>query len=82
MALNGWHVAGFVVSAAVSGVEELGALLSATPGFVVHAQDGATGRLVVTVETDSVEDQEARFVWMRSLRGVQGVDLVYHEVSA
>ncbi len=75
------HVAGFVVSAVTSGVERLGALLSATPGFLVHAQDGATGRLVVTLETDSVEDQEARFAWMRSLHGVQAVDLVYHEVS-
>lgn len=82
MTLHGWHVAGLIVSVVTTGVAELGALLSATPGFMVHAQDGATGRLVVTLETDSVEDQEARFAWIRSLRGVQGVDLVYHEVSA
>jgi len=52
--------------------------LAAVPGLQVHAEDARTGRIVVTLETASIEGQETQFAWVRALREVRSVDLVCH----
>jgi nitrate reductase NapAB chaperone NapD len=52
--------------------------LEAMPGVHLHARDNGTGRIVVTLETASIDEQEAQFAWVRTLRGVRAVDLVCH----
>jgi nitrate reductase NapAB chaperone NapD len=76
--LHPLHVAGLLVSAAPGQLRDVVRHLSAAPGLQVHARDDTTGRIVVTIETASIDEQEAQFAWVRTLCGVRAVDLVCH----
>ncbi|MEQ1897060.1 MAG: chaperone NapD [Vicinamibacterales bacterium] len=76
------HVAGLVVNAAPADVERVENLVSAQPGFVVCARDVSTGRMAVTLETGSVDEQEAGFAWLSALPGVRTVSLACHHIDS
>ena len=73
-----FHIAGLLIRAAPGRVADVARNLAAVPGLQVHAEDKRTGRIVVTLETASIEEQEAQFAWVRTLREVRAVDLVCH----
>ena len=72
------HIAGLLVSAVPGQLGDLVGQLAVVPGLQVHARDDVTGRVVVTLETDSINEQEAQFTRVRTLCGVRAVDLVYY----
>jgi nitrate reductase NapAB chaperone NapD len=74
---HAFHIAGVLISAAPGRVADVSRNLAAVPGLQVHAGDNRTGR-IVTLETASIEEQEAQFSWVRTLREVRAVDLVCH----
>lgn len=76
--LHGLHVAGLLVSVVPGEIRHVMRHLSAAPGLQVHARDDITGRIVVTIDTASIDEQEAQFEWVRTLPGVRVVDLVCH----
>lgn len=73
------HVAGLLVVASTPQLDAVARQLSALRGVTVHGADAATGRLVVTVETDSMEAQQAVFAAVSRLPGVGAVSLVCHQ---
>jgi nitrate reductase NapAB chaperone NapD len=72
------HIAGLLISAGPGRVTDVVRSLGAVPGLEVHAGDDRTGRIVVTLETASIEEQEAQFARVRTLREVRAVDLICH----
>ena len=72
------HVAGLLVTAVPGELSDVVRQLAAAPGLQVHARDDATGRIVVTMATASIDEQEAQFAWAQTVCGVRAVDLVCH----
>lgn len=72
------HIAGLLVNAEPGRAADVVRSLASVPGLQVHAEDARTGRIVVTLETASIEEQETHFAWVRALREVRSVDLVCH----
>ena len=58
--------------------EEVLSSLGALSGVEVHQQDRATGRLVLTQETESIDAQVEGLGRIRNVPGVQKAELVYH----
>jgi nitrate reductase NapD len=54
--------------------------LSALPGVRVHQQDPATGRLVLTLEAASIDDEIEGLRRIQRLPGVASAELVYHRL--
>ena len=73
-----FHIAGLLIRVAPGHVADVARNLAAVPGLYVHVEDTRTDRLVVTLETASIEEQEAQFAWVRTLDEVRAVDLVCH----
>lgn len=71
---HAFHIAGLLISAAPGRVADVARDLAAVPGLHVHAGDNRTGRIVVTLETASIEEQEAEFARVRTLREVRAVE--------
>jgi nitrate reductase NapAB chaperone NapD len=57
------------------------AALQTVPGVEVHHHDAATGRIVVTQETEATADPEREMKRLQELPDVVRVDLVYHYVE-
>jgi nitrate reductase NapAB chaperone NapD len=75
------HVAGLLVAAHPAELAGVARQLAARPDTEVHAADEAAGRLVVTVETASVDGQETAFREISALPGVAVVSLVCHRAE-
>lgn len=58
--------------------EEVLASLGAMSGVEVHQRDPATGQLVLTQETESIDTQVEGLGRIRNVPGVRKADLVYH----
>ena len=72
------HVAGLLVSTHPAELAAVEQRLSLLPGLAVHGSDPDSGRLVVTIETDSLEEQETLFAGVSRVPGVWTVSLVCH----
>lgn len=62
-------------------MDEVEGRLDGEPGVEVHVREHQTGRLVVTVDTPTLREQEARFKAISGIPGVCSVDLVCHYVD-
>lgn len=69
---------GIVVCTRPDRLADLALSLSDLPGVQVHQRDTATGRLVVTLEAGSVDDEIRGLRQIQSFPGVVSADLVYH----
>lgn len=76
------HVAGLLVVVQPGSLEEIANLIGESPGAEVHIREPETGRLVVTLDTPTLREQEAGFKAIANLPGVRSVDLVCHYVDA
>lgn len=75
------HVAGLLVTAHPDVMDEVAGRLDREPGVEVHVREHQTGRLVVTLDTPTLDDQRTRFKAIANMRGVRSVDLVCHYVD-
>jgi nitrate reductase NapAB chaperone NapD len=77
-----WHVSGLLIAAYPGRLEEVAQGVAMVTGAAVHARDEAGGgRLVVTLEGESLDAQQATCAWLVGLPGVAAVDLVCHYVA-
>lgn len=74
------HIAGIVVYAQQAQLDSVGACIAAVPGADVCASD-ASGKLVVTLETDSTKRTLDIMDAIRALPGVLDVVLVYQHAE-
>lgn len=74
-------ISGLVVCTKPASLAALATRLSAMPGLKVHQRDPATGRIVVTLEAASVDEEIEGVQRIRSLPDVVSADLVYHRVA-
>jgi nitrate reductase NapAB chaperone NapD len=75
------HVAGLLVTVHPDVMDEVAGRLDREPGVEVHIREHQTGRLVVTLDTPTLDDQRTRFRVISNMPGVQSVDLVCHYVD-
>jgi nitrate reductase NapD len=71
---------GIVVRTQPARMADLVPELSALPGVRVHQEDPATGRLVLTLEATSVDEEIEGLRRIQRLPGVVSADLVYHRL--
>lgn len=76
-----YSVAGLLVRTRPDDLKAVTVRLSALNGVEVHHQEGATGRLVVTLETVGTEDEQEGLDQVRGQAGVISAELVYHYVA-
>lgn len=76
-----YSVAGLLVRTLPGDLPAVTARLSALAGVEVHHQEGATGRLVVTLETADIDDEQEGLDRVRRETGVISTELVYHYVA-
>ena len=76
-----YSIAGLLVRTLPDELPALTARLSALAGVEVHHQEGATGRLVVTLETMGIDDEREGLDQVRGQAGVISAELVYHYVA-
>ena len=72
------NLSSIVVHVAPSGLEEGVRRLEALPGVEVPFMDAARGRLVVTQESETTEEQEAGLRRIQALPGLLSAELVCH----
>jgi nitrate reductase NapAB chaperone NapD len=75
------HVAGLLVVVHPDCLDAVAHRIGESPGAEVHLREHQTGRLVVTVDTPTLPEQEARFKAIANIPGVCAVDLVCHYVD-
>lgn len=75
-------MSGLLVAVRPGHLEEVTQHVAGVAGAAVHAQDQTGGRLVVTIEGDSVGAQQESCALLAGLPGVVAVDLVCHYVDA
>ena len=76
-----YSVAGLLVRTLPADLPAVTARLSALAGVDVHHKEGATGRLVVTLETADIDDEQEGLERVRREAGVISAELVYHYVA-
>ena len=76
-----YSVAGLLVRTLPADLPAVTARLSALAGVDVHHEEGATGRLVVTLETADIDDEHEGLERVRREAGVISAELVYHYVA-
>lgn len=76
-----FSIAGVVIRSRLVDVSQVAVCLAGLPGVDVHHVEASTGRLVITVETDGLDDDEARLERVRREPGVLSAELVYHYVE-
>lgn len=74
------HIAGVVVYARPAHLDSVRSCIDAVPGADVHASDGS-GKLVVTLETESTKRTLDIMDAIRALPGVIDVVLVYQHAE-
>jgi nitrate reductase NapD len=72
------NVSGIAVHVVPSRLEEGVCLLGALPGVEVQFADAARGRIVVTQEAESTEEQEEGLRRIQALPGLVSAELVCH----
>jgi len=75
------HVSGLLVAVQPGHLDAVERRLAAQPGVDVHVRDLDGSRLVVTLETLTLDGQQAAFATLASMPGVMAVDLVCHYVD-
>ena len=75
------HVSGLLVAVQPGHLDTVERRLAGQLGIDVHVRDLDGNRLVVTLETLTVEGQQAAFATLAGLPGVMAVDLVCHYVD-
>ena len=70
------HIASLVVHSTPSGVDRVAGLIAAMPGAQVHAS-APSGKLVVTLETNTTEEMIAKVTAIQRTQGVLSAALVY-----
>lgn len=73
---------GIVVRARPAALAELAPGLSELPGVQIHQQDADSGRLVLTLEAASVDEEIEGLRRIQCFPGVISADLVYHRLPA
>jgi len=76
-----FSIAGVVIRSRLAEVSQVAVCLAGLPGVDVHHVEASTGRVVITVETDGHDDDEARLERVRHEPGVLSAELVYHYVE-
>ena len=76
-----YSVSGVVVCARVDDLSQVTARLAGLPGVDVHHLEAATGRAVITLETNGGDHEEACLERVRREIGVISVELVCHYVE-
>lgn len=76
------HVAGLFIVVRPECLDAVARRIGESLGARVHAWEHQTGRLVVTLDTPGLREQEAGFKAIANLPGVCSVDLVCHFVDA
>ncbi len=72
------NISGILVVVSASELEAGIAALKGLPGVEVHHTDGATGRIVVTQEAETVNDEVEGLKRIKALPGVLMSEMVYH----
>ncbi len=72
------NLSGILVVVSPSELEAAIAALNGLPGVEVHHTDAATGRIVVTQEAETVNDEVEGLKRIKALPGVAMAELVYH----
>ena len=72
------NVSGILVVVSPSELEAGIAALNGLPGVEVHHTDAATGRIVVTQEAETVNDEVDGLKRIKALPGVAMAEMVYH----
>jgi nitrate reductase NapD len=72
---------GILVHARPGDLDVLAARLAALPAVRVHQRDAETGRLVLTLEADTVDDEIQGLRRIQQTEGVVSADLVYHRLA-
>ena len=75
-----FHLSSLLVHAAPTAADAVVAGLEALPGVELHARE-PSGRLIVTVETESEAGLAERMAAIRALDDVYAVSLVYHHIE-
>ena len=75
------HVSGLLVAVQPGSLDAVERRLAHQAGVDVHVRDDAGARLVVTLETATLDGQQAGYAALASLPGVMAVDLVCHYVD-
>jgi nitrate reductase NapAB chaperone NapD len=74
---DSYSIAGVVVRTAPEHVPEVAMRLAELPGVDVHHREVSTGRIVMTLETEGVDESDG-LERLRLLPQVLTVELVYH----
>jgi nitrate reductase NapD len=74
-------ISGVVVRSRHEDLAAVAARLAHLPGIDVHHLEEATGRVIITLETESSDQEEARMESVRRDPGVLSAELVYHYVD-
>ncbi len=72
------NISGILVVVSPSELEAGMAALKGLPGVEVHHTDAATGRIVVTQEAGTVNDEVEGLKRIKALPGVAMAEMVYH----
>lgn len=72
------HVSGLLVTVRPGHLDSVERRLATLPGVAVHVRDDAGGRLVITLETPSLEGQQDGHAAMAGLPNVLSVAMVCH----
>lgn len=76
-----YSIAGVVVRSRADDLPQVAARLAGLPGVEVHHLEASTGRVVITIETEPHDHEEARLERVCREPGVLGAELVYHYVE-
>ena len=81
-----YSIAGVVVRSRAEDLPQVAARLAGLPGVEVHHVEASTGRVVITIETEPHDheeavNEEARLERVCREPGVLGAELVYHYVE-
>ena len=72
------HYSGLLINCEPASIEACARELAQYPGVDVYCADEHGGRIVVVLETETLDEQESAFRCFRELPNVRGAELVYH----
>lgn len=72
------HYSGLLVRCDPDTIDACRDELTACPGVDIFTSDAGTGRIVIVLETRTLEEQETGLQHVQALRTVRTAELVYH----
>ena len=75
-------VSGILVNASPGDLTALAEELGSLPGVCVHYRDDATGRLIVTLDAASLNEEVEGLRRIQRIDGVVAADLAYHNLQS